>query len=205
MEGVPAEIIDQHSQQVTQAHFAQEQERARTTGNPIRGLYTNGTAPPNKRSKVTETLDEIEQRADKYRTDRKNGVLPLPQAVADVVTNPVCACTSARVPTRTLTSQRHRQPLNTLTAPLQPPSPASPLPHTLPRASQASPRPSPLQTAPRPRDQAAYQAKAAHYHRGLASLRRPMRYSRPLTISLRVCKRRCRRRRRTRRARKTRT
>ncbi|KAF2032864.1 hypothetical protein EK21DRAFT_59842 [Setomelanomma holmii] len=83
MEGVPAEIIDQHNQQVTQAHFAEEQERARITGNPIRGLYTNGTAPPNKRAKVTETLEEIEQRADKYRTDRKNGVLPLPPAVAE--------------------------------------------------------------------------------------------------------------------------
>ncbi|KAH7066092.1 RING-6 protein [Paraphoma chrysanthemicola] len=88
MEGVPAEIIDQHNQQVTQAHFAEEAERARLTGNPIRGAYTNGTAPPNKRAKVTETLEEIEQRADKYRTDRKNGVLPLPPAVAEVVTDP---------------------------------------------------------------------------------------------------------------------
>jgi hypothetical protein len=90
MEGVPAEIIDQHNQQVTQAHFAEEQERARVTGNPVRGQYTNGTAPPNKRAKVTESLDEIEQRADKFRVDRKNGVLPLPPAVAEIVSNPVC-------------------------------------------------------------------------------------------------------------------
>lgn len=76
MEGVPAEIIDQHNQQVTQAHFAEEQERARITGNPIRGLYANGQAPPNKRPKVTESLEEIEERAGKYRVDRKNGVLP---------------------------------------------------------------------------------------------------------------------------------
>jgi hypothetical protein len=84
MEGVPAEIIDQHNQQVTQAHFAEEQERARVTGNPIRGLYANGEdgALLNKRPKVTETLEEIEQRADKYRTDRKNGVLPAPKEVA---------------------------------------------------------------------------------------------------------------------------
>jgi hypothetical protein len=91
MEGVPAEIIDQHNQQVTQAHFAEEQERARVTGNPIRGLYANGEdgALLNKRPKVTETLEEIEQRADKYRIDRKNGVLPAPK---EVVPSPVC-CT----------------------------------------------------------------------------------------------------------------
>lgn len=85
MEGVPGEIIEQHNQQVTQAHFAEEAERARLTGNPVRGLYANGTAPPNKRPKVTESLEEIEARADKYREDRKNGVLPLPPAPADVV------------------------------------------------------------------------------------------------------------------------
>lgn len=87
MEGVPAEIIDQHNQQVTQAHFAEEQERARITGNPIRGLYANGQAPPNKRPKVTESLEEIEEKAAKYRVDRKNGVLPT--AVVEPQ-NPVC-------------------------------------------------------------------------------------------------------------------
>lgn len=89
MEGVPGEIIDQHNQQVTQAHFAEEAERARITGNPIRGEYTNGTAPLNKRAKVTETLEEIEKRAEKFRTDRKNGVLPIAPAVQEVVPNPV--------------------------------------------------------------------------------------------------------------------
>jgi hypothetical protein len=89
MEGVPAEIIDQHNQQVTQAHFAEEAERARITGNPIRGQYTNGVAPPNKRAKVVESLEEIEQRADQYRTDRKNGVLPLPKPIAEIVSDPV--------------------------------------------------------------------------------------------------------------------
>ncbi|OAK94194.1 hypothetical protein IQ06DRAFT_234876 [Phaeosphaeriaceae sp. SRC1lsM3a] len=88
MEGVPAEIIDQHNQQVTQAHFAEEAERARLTGNPVRGLYANGSAPPNKRPKVTESLEEIEARADKYREDRKNGVLPLPTATPDVTQQP---------------------------------------------------------------------------------------------------------------------
>ncbi|KAH9860859.1 hypothetical protein IAQ61_010593 [Plenodomus lingam] len=85
MEGVPAEIIDQHNQQVTQAHFAEEQERARLTGNPVRGLYSNGQAPPTKNPKVVETLDEIEERANKFRQDRKNGVpLPVPAEAVPV-------------------------------------------------------------------------------------------------------------------------
>ncbi|KAF1916654.1 hypothetical protein BDU57DRAFT_548316 [Ampelomyces quisqualis] len=84
MEGVPAEIIDQHNQQVTQAHFQEEQERARLTGNPVRGEFTNGTAPPNKRKKVNETLEEIQARAEQYREDRKNGILPVqPMDVVD--------------------------------------------------------------------------------------------------------------------------
>ncbi|KAJ4985161.1 ubiquitin carboxyl-terminal hydrolase, family 1, partial [Stagonosporopsis vannaccii] len=76
MEGVPAEIVDQHNQHVTQKHFAEEAERARLTGNPVRGLYANGQAPPNKRKKVTEALDAIEARANQFRHDRQNGILP---------------------------------------------------------------------------------------------------------------------------------
>ncbi|KAF2124506.1 hypothetical protein P153DRAFT_326771 [Dothidotthia symphoricarpi CBS 119687] len=87
MEGVPAEIIDLQNQQVTQKHFAEEQERARITGNPVRGQYANGTVPPNKRPKVTESLEEIEERADKFRHDRKNGILP-PPPVVEAVQNP---------------------------------------------------------------------------------------------------------------------
>jgi hypothetical protein len=86
MEGVPAEMIDQHNQQVTQAHFAEEQERARVTGNPMRGLYVNGQAAPNKRPKINESLEEIEERANKFRTDRRNGVIMPP---VEVVHNPV--------------------------------------------------------------------------------------------------------------------
>ena len=89
MEGVPAEIIDQHNQQVTQAHFAEEQERARLTGNPMRGAYVNGQAAPNKRPKINESLDEIEARAAKFREDRKNGVLPPPVEPVQNATPPV--------------------------------------------------------------------------------------------------------------------
>lgn len=88
MEGVPPEIIDTHINEVTQAHFAEEQERARITGNPIRGAYGNDNAPPNKRPKVTETLEEIEARAAKFREDRKNGVLPMQVEVKAVESQP---------------------------------------------------------------------------------------------------------------------
>ncbi|KAF1352750.1 hypothetical protein EJ07DRAFT_135797 [Lizonia empirigonia] len=82
MEGVPAEILDQHNQQVTQKHFAEEAERALLTGNPVRGQYANGQAPPNKRKKVNESLEEIEERANKFRHDRQNGILPAPPVEA---------------------------------------------------------------------------------------------------------------------------
>jgi len=87
MEGVPQEIIDQHNQQVTQKHFAEEAERARLTGNPIRGLFSNGAAPPTKKKKVKENLDELEARADKYRHDKANGLLPV--VVPETAPNPV--------------------------------------------------------------------------------------------------------------------
>ncbi|KAK7190517.1 hypothetical protein DPSP01_005260 [Paraphaeosphaeria sporulosa] len=83
MEGVPPEIIDQHNQQVTAAHFADEAARQLATGNPTRGSGLNGAT---KRAKKNETLEEIQERAEKYRVDRANGVLPLP--VADVQLEP---------------------------------------------------------------------------------------------------------------------
>ncbi|KAF2678919.1 hypothetical protein K458DRAFT_347864 [Lentithecium fluviatile CBS 122367] len=88
MEGVPEEIVDQHNQQVTQKHFAEEAERQRLTGNPARGAFANGDAPLNKRARVHETIEEIAKRAEKYRQDRINGVLPPPAAEADKATPP---------------------------------------------------------------------------------------------------------------------
>ncbi|PSN65264.1 hypothetical protein BS50DRAFT_575311 [Corynespora cassiicola Philippines] len=78
MEGVPQEIIEIHNRQVTEKHFAEETERARVTGNPIRGLYTNGAAPPTKRPKVDESVEEIIKRAQQYHIDKENGVIPAP-------------------------------------------------------------------------------------------------------------------------------
>jgi len=84
MEGVPADIIDQHTAQVTQAHFAEEAERARITGNPVRGAMTNGAnGEVVKRTRVVEDLEVLEQRADQYREDRRNGVLPVKEVVVE--------------------------------------------------------------------------------------------------------------------------
>jgi hypothetical protein len=172
MEGVPAEIIDQHNQQVTQAHFAEEQERARVTGNPVRGLYENGTAPEHKRARVTETLEEIEQRAAKYREDRKNGVLPLPPAVKEIASNPVCLQIGAmeRYDANEIYRHRHNSKLPTAH------------PHT--RLNRPSHRP---QTVRWLRDLAQYRTSPALYRLDLALARRWMRYSPRLTISLREC------------------
>ncbi|KAF1955058.1 hypothetical protein CC80DRAFT_493399 [Byssothecium circinans] len=75
MEGVPAEIIDQHNQAVTEKHFAEEAERQRLTGNPARGTGLGGDDEvKSKRARVHETLEEIESKAEKWRTDRRNGV-----------------------------------------------------------------------------------------------------------------------------------
>jgi hypothetical protein len=78
MEGVPEDTLDLHNQQVTQKHFAEEAERQRLTGNPARGALANGDGPANKRARVHETLEDIERRAEQYRQDRINGVLPAP-------------------------------------------------------------------------------------------------------------------------------
>jgi len=87
MEGVPTEIIERHQQAVKEKHFAEQAERERRTGNPARGTLANGEARPNKRTKVNEDIDDLEQRAEQYRTDRENGVLPPP--VAETTEEPV--------------------------------------------------------------------------------------------------------------------
>jgi hypothetical protein len=93
MEGVPQEIIDQHNQQVTHKHFEEEQERARVTGNPIRGMYSNGTAPPTKKAKVKEEITDLAARAAQFRVDKANGVLPV--APIELPPQPVCVLTCA--------------------------------------------------------------------------------------------------------------
>ncbi|KAH7110332.1 RING-6 protein [Dendryphion nanum] len=91
MEGVPQDVIDAHTQHVTHQHFEEEQERARVTGNPVRGQYTNGSGPANKRPKVKEDIGEIVKRAAKYRVDKANGTLPPPVEVKPAPSPPVAA------------------------------------------------------------------------------------------------------------------
>lgn len=90
MEGVPQEILDAHNREVTEKHFAEEAERARITGNPARGMFANGANPSSKRPRVHESIDDIAKRATKYKTDKKNGVLPAP-AVQEPSQGPVSA------------------------------------------------------------------------------------------------------------------
>jgi hypothetical protein len=167
MEGVPAEIIDQHNTQVTQAHFAEEQERARLTGNPMRGAYEDGQPAPNRRPKITESLEEIEERANKFRTDRKNGVIMPP---VEVVQKPV----------RILEAKEWNMGLIVLQTPpvAQPPYAALPpvapagFPPGAPGFPKASRIPSRPQTAPYPHAQVAYPVSPARYLPDLASVPR---------------------------------
>jgi hypothetical protein len=131
MEGVPADHIEQHNQATTQKHFAEEAERARLTGNPVRGQYTNGTAPPNKRKRVVETLEEIETHAEQWERDRKNGV-PRPTAmevVESVLTPDLCPLTlSANSPKQSQATPYHPQQISphpTNGGSIPPPRPAS--------------------------------------------------------------------------------
>lgn len=76
MEGVPVEILDQHNMAVTEKHFADERARQAATGNPTRGSGGNGFT--SKRPRTKETLEEILQNLEKWKADKKNGVLPPP-------------------------------------------------------------------------------------------------------------------------------
>ncbi|KAK3215519.1 hypothetical protein GRF29_8g241435 [Pseudopithomyces chartarum] len=135
MEGVPAEVIDQHNHQTTQTHFADERARQQATGNPSRGSGLNGAN--NKRAKKNESLEEIVQRADKFRVDRANGVLPTP--VAEVALEPPCNADSASCcPLRT-TPRRRNIPLPTRRLPPGAFPPARP--GSVPGVSALPPRP----------------------------------------------------------------
>ncbi|KAF1978995.1 hypothetical protein BU23DRAFT_549684 [Bimuria novae-zelandiae CBS 107.79] len=94
MEGVPPDVLDQHNQDVTRQHFADEAARQAATGNPTRGSGLNGAK--SKRAKKNETIEEILQRAEKYRIDRANGVLPPP--VAEVKLEPTPPAVQPFVP-----------------------------------------------------------------------------------------------------------
>ena len=150
MEGVPAEIVDSHNQQVTQKHFAEEAERARLTGNPVRGTYPNGQALPNKLKRVDESLEEIEQRANKFRYDRQNGILPAPPVEA--VPNPVSAgvLAGARAAARVMGGVANYEQTPPAAAPAPYAAPSSAFPSANPFPPQAA-LPFPTNGAPPPR------------------------------------------------------
>ncbi|KAF2119533.1 hypothetical protein BDV96DRAFT_348012 [Lophiotrema nucula] len=77
MEGVPADEIERHNHEVTAKHFAEEQERARISGNPVRGLFSSGTGATSKRSGwKRETVEDIKVHAEEFRKHKLNGTLP---------------------------------------------------------------------------------------------------------------------------------
>ena len=133
MEGVPAEVIDQHNHQTTQTHFADERARQQATGNPSRGSGLNGAN--NKRAKKNESLEEIVQRADKFRVDRANGVLPTP--VAEVALEPV---STRDAPSVGFTTRLPSPSPETLTNPVMQTPPAV-APFAPPPGAAASPFP----------------------------------------------------------------
>jgi hypothetical protein len=137
MEGVPADIVDSHNQQVTQKHFAEEAERARLTGNPVRGTYANGQALPSKLKKVDESLEEIEQRANKFRYDRQNGILPAPvvEAVPKAVSVGVGVLARARARVRVVRVDANEEQ----TPPAAAPAPYAAPPSAFPSANNPFP------------------------------------------------------------------
>ncbi|KAF2465342.1 uncharacterized protein BDR25DRAFT_270529 [Lindgomyces ingoldianus] len=72
MEGIPAEVVDQHNQEVTSKHFAEEQERARLTGNPVHDAFGAGGQLA-KKQKVEETIEGIKKRIVEFKENIANG------------------------------------------------------------------------------------------------------------------------------------
>ncbi|ORY06397.1 hypothetical protein BCR34DRAFT_590635 [Clohesyomyces aquaticus] len=66
MEGIPGDVVDQHNQEVTSKHFAEQQERARMTGNPVQSEFGSGGQVA-KRPKTVETIEEIKKRIKEFK------------------------------------------------------------------------------------------------------------------------------------------
>jgi hypothetical protein len=88
MEGVPDDITAQHQSVVTEQHFDEEAERQRLSGNPARGAALGDkSGVKTNRERVREELEEIEDHAEKWVVDRKNGVAR--PAKSEAVAKPV--------------------------------------------------------------------------------------------------------------------
>lgn len=69
MEGIPAEILDQHRNRIIQNFYQAQEDRRVATGNPLPGQDMN-----NSRKKLkTETPEELKKRLEEFRAQRKNG------------------------------------------------------------------------------------------------------------------------------------
>ena len=75
MEGVPRELIDNHNYNVQQQHWAEAQERARRTGNPIQGL-PEADRPLSKRNKP-ESDENMLRTLELFKKSKTLGSLPL--------------------------------------------------------------------------------------------------------------------------------
>ncbi|KAH8734327.1 hypothetical protein BGZ61DRAFT_490322 [Ilyonectria robusta] len=69
MEGIPAEILDQHRNRIIQNFYQAQEDRRVATGNPLPGQDMN-----NSRKKLkTESPEELKKRLEEFRAQRKNG------------------------------------------------------------------------------------------------------------------------------------
>ncbi|KAF7541561.1 hypothetical protein G7Z17_g11917 [Cylindrodendrum hubeiense] len=84
MEGIPAEILDQHRNRIIQNFYQAQEDRRVATGNPLPGQASN-----NSRKKVkVETTDTLKQRLEEFRAQRKNGGSIAPAEAAPPAASP---------------------------------------------------------------------------------------------------------------------
>ena len=66
MEGIPGDVVEAHNQRVIQQHYADEQERAAVTGNPVGGSNGAGAGNANKRPKF-ESPSDLKKRLAEHK------------------------------------------------------------------------------------------------------------------------------------------
>jgi hypothetical protein len=80
MEGIPEDVIGQHTQRIIQSYYQEQAERFAATGNPPPGQAGNGQ-PAKKRFKV-ETPEEVKARFTEWVKAKKEGREQAQQAQA---------------------------------------------------------------------------------------------------------------------------
>ena len=66
MEGIPGDVVETHNQRVIQQHYADEQERAAVTGNPVGGSTGASASNANKRPKF-ESPSDLKKRLAEHK------------------------------------------------------------------------------------------------------------------------------------------